>query len=132
MMILRGFQTTFVVLALTTVVHAQQVASKDLVRSPAAVMATIPAQTEQELGHAKGCAEMGAGFVDGVTLNEDKRTRKLKVGLVKISTTKLVIGTEIIATAKLQICRVPNVNPRQTERHILRSIGDHVAAPICF
>ena len=101
-MILQVFQTTFVVLALTTVVHAQQVASKDLVRSPAAVMATIPAQTEQEPGHAKGCAEWGAGFVDSVTLNEDKRTRKLKVGLVKISITKLVIGTEIIATAKLQ------------------------------
>ena len=90
-------------------VHAQQVASKDLLRSPAAATATIPAQTPEELDHPNGCSKMGVGFADGVTLDEDRKPRKLRVGLVEISTSKLPIGSEVIATAKLQNIDIKSV-----------------------
>jgi len=101
-MILRVFQTLFLLLGLPMMVHAQQVASKDLLSSPAAAAATTAAQSPEEPEHANGCSKMGLGFADGVTLEEDKKPRKLGVGLVEISTRRLTLGSEITATAKLQ------------------------------
>lgn len=45
---------------------------------------------------------MGGGFVDGVTLTKDKKPRQIKVEMLGISDTKLILGTEIVATVKLQ------------------------------
>jgi hypothetical protein len=101
-MILRFLQTTFLVLGFATMACAQQVASTDLLRSPAAATPATPAQTPEESDHPNGCSKMGVGFADGVTLDEDRKPRKLMVGLVEISTSKLTIGSEVIATAKLQ------------------------------
>jgi hypothetical protein len=92
----------FLVMAVTIVVHAQQVASKDLLRPPAALAATAPHQVDEKPESSKGCSKMGGGIADGVTLGEDKLPRKISIDLVKISSTKLAIGSEIVATAKLQ------------------------------
>jgi len=108
-MILRVFQTVFLLLGFATMALAQQVASRDLLRSPAAAAATASAQTSEESDHANGCSNMGVGFADGVTLDEDKKPRKLGVGLVEISARKLTLGTEITATAKLQNIGVKSV-----------------------
>jgi len=89
-------------MAVTVVVRAQQVASKDLVRPPVALTDTLPAQVDEKPEFPHGCSKMGVGYADGVTLGEDKVPRKISVGLVKISSTKLAIGNEIVATAKLQ------------------------------
>jgi len=102
MRILQIPQTTFLLIAFTITVHAQEIASKDLLRPPVAVMATAPAQAEEKPEYPKGCSKMGVGYADGVTLEEGKIPRKLTVELVKISSKKLTIGSEIIATAKLQ------------------------------
>src|SRR5262249_54285415 len=101
-MIVRVFQAVFLALRCAMVVYAQQVASKNLLPSPAVDAATTSAQAPEESDHANGCSQMGVGFADGVTLDEDKKPRKLGVGLVEISTTKLTLGSEILATAKLQ------------------------------
>src|SRR5262245_41239976 len=108
-MILRVFQTVFLLLGFATMALAQQVASKDLLRSSAAAAVTTSAQTSEESNHANGCSNMGVGFADGVTLDEDKKPRKLGVGLVEISARKLTLGTEITATAKLQNIGVKSV-----------------------
>jgi len=108
-MILRVFQTIFLALGFAAIAQAQQVASKDLLRSPAAATATTPAQPPEESDHADGCSKMGVGFADGVTLDEENKPRKLGVGLVEISTRKLMLGTEITATAKLQNLGVKSV-----------------------
>ncbi len=98
--ILRICQTTFLVFALTISLDAQQIASKHLLRQPVSV--TTPAQAEETPEYPNGCSKMGVGFADGVTLDQDKVPRKIRVELVKISKTKLAIGSEIVATAKLQ------------------------------
>ena len=100
-MMLRVFQAIFLVLGSTLIVHAQQIASRDLLRSTVTAD-TTSAQTPDESENANGCSKMGVGFADGVTLGEDKKPRKLGVGLVEISTTKLTLGSEITATVKLQ------------------------------
>jgi len=100
MTIPRVSQITLLVLAPTIMAHAQ-VASKDLLRLPAAFTARTPAETEQKMDQANGCPNK-SGFRDGVTLDPDKKPRKLKVELVKISSKKLPMDSEIIATAKLQ------------------------------
>jgi hypothetical protein len=96
----RIFQTTILTFTLTISVHAQHLASKDLLRPPVAV--TAPDQAEEKPEYPNGCSKMGVGFADGVTLAEDKTPRKLRVGLVKISRRKFTIGSEIIAAVKLQ------------------------------
>jgi hypothetical protein len=102
-MIRRVSQTAFLVFALTSMVHARRVATKDLLHSADSVTENVLAQIGQEGQHANGCKELNVGgYVDGVTLDEDKKPRKLSVKLAKISTTKLTIDREIIATAKLQ------------------------------
>jgi hypothetical protein len=102
MRLLRISQTIFLVMAVTVVVRAQQVASKDLLRPPVALTATAQAQVVEKPELPNGCSKMGVGYADGVTLGEDKAPRKISVDLVKISSTKLAIGSEIVATAKLQ------------------------------
>src|SRR5215470_4683875 len=104
--------------------HAQQVASKDLLRSAAAVTATTPKQTEQE--GQKGCEKLAVGrYVDGVTLDEDKKPRKLSVGLVEISTNKLTIGSEVTAIAKLQNIGSKSVQiPWSTDIHTTTDAQD--------
>lgn len=103
LMILRVLQTTMLVLGFASVVHAQRVASKDLLRPPAVATPATASQTAQEPDSANGCSSLHmAGIADGVTLDEDKKPRKLRVGLVEISSKKLAIGSEIVATAKLQ------------------------------
>jgi hypothetical protein len=100
--LLRVSPATAFLLALSVMVHAQQVASKDLVRETVTNKEATAAENPQEAEQTSGCSKMGVGFADGVTLAEDHRPRKLKVELVEISTKKLTIGSEIIATAKLQ------------------------------
>jgi hypothetical protein len=92
----------FLVMAVTVVVHAQQVASKDLLRPPVALAATTRAQVDEKPESPKGCSKMSGGIADGVTLGEDKKPRKISIDLVKISSTKFAIGSEIVAIAKLQ------------------------------
>jgi hypothetical protein len=65
--ILRIFQTVFLVFALTIVVHAQQIASKDLLRPPIAV--TAPAQADEKAEYPNGCSKMGVGYADGITFS---------------------------------------------------------------
>jgi len=98
----RIFQTTFITFALPIAARAQQVASKDLLRPPVPITATVPAQAEEKPKYPNGCSKMGVGFADGVTLDKEKVPRKIRVKLVKISSGKLAIGSEIVATAKLQ------------------------------
>jgi hypothetical protein len=99
MRILRAYQTIFVMIAVTGVARAQQVASKDLLGPPALL---APTQREEQPEVPKSCSRMGRGYADGVTLGEDKTPRTIKVDLLKMSRTKLALGSEIVATAKLQ------------------------------
>ena len=103
MKIQRISQAIFLLTTLTISARAQEIASKDLLRTATASSAMSPIQIEEKPENPNGCRKMGAGgYVDGVTLDEDKKPRKLRVELVEISTRKLTIGSEIIATAKLQ------------------------------
>jgi hypothetical protein len=102
MKILQISEATLLLITSTISVRAQEIASKDLLLPPAVFSATAPIQPNEKPEHPNGCAKMGVGYVDGVSLEEDKIPRKLGVELVKISSKKLAIGSEIIATAKLQ------------------------------
>ena len=101
-MMIRVFQTFLFAVGFASVVHAQEIASKNLLRPP--VPATVAAQSPatQESDAANKCGKMGVGFADGVTLAEDKKPRKLKVGLVDIGSKKLTKESEITATVKLE------------------------------
>lgn len=101
MRILRISQTLFLLMVVAGVVYAQQVASKDLLIPPVAHAVAAPAG-EEKPKYPKGCSKMDVGYADGVVLGEDNVPRKIVVDLVKISSTKLAIGSEIVATAKLQ------------------------------
>jgi len=92
----------FLLLGFAMMVRAQQVAFKSLLRPPAAVTVTPSTQNPEKSDQANGCAKRGVGFADGVTLDEDKKPRKLEVALDEISATKLTLGSEITAIAKLQ------------------------------
>lgn len=81
-------------------VHAQQIDSKDLLRQSA--VPNAPPQVPEKAENPKGCEKQAVGFADGVTLTKDNVPRKMKVELVKINETKLIEGSEIMATAKLQ------------------------------
>jgi len=59
MRILRISQTIFLVMAVTVVVRAQQVASKDLLRPPVALTATAQAQVVEKPEFPNGCSKMG-------------------------------------------------------------------------
>jgi hypothetical protein len=73
-------------------------------------------RAEERAEHPNGCPTMGVGFADGVTLNEDKVPRKIRVDLVEINRTRLVMGTEVTATAKLQnVGRKPIQIPWSTD-----------------
>jgi len=90
----------FLALVVATSVHAQEIATKDLLRPPGVDSAPIP--PEEHPKNPNGCSKMSTGFADGVTLQKDKEQREIRVELVRISTKKLAISSEIIATAKLQ------------------------------
>src|ERR1700739_674288 len=94
MRIRRIFQTTFLTFTLTISVQAQEIGSKNLIRPLVALTAS---QTEEMPQFPSGCSKMGTGFADGVTLDEDNVPRKIRVELVDISTTKLAIGSEVVA-----------------------------------
>jgi hypothetical protein len=80
--------------------NAQQIASTNLLRPCVADAAlTEPVEKSEE---SNECATGGVGFADGVTLNKDKVPRKIRVELVQIDRTRVVMGSEIAATAKLQ------------------------------
>jgi len=90
-----------VVLSLAGAASAQEVGSKNLT-SPAEVQQATQANANLE-PQFNECKELtGPGFVDGFTRDRDNKPRKLRVELVKISTLKLVLGSEITAIAKLQ------------------------------
>lgn len=72
MKILRISETTLLVIAFTIAAHAQEIASKDLLRPPIAVTATAPAQAEEKPEYPDGCSKMGVGYADGVTLGKAK------------------------------------------------------------
>jgi hypothetical protein len=94
------FRTVSLTLLMATSAEAQQVASQDLLRLPTVVAA--PSQKEEKPEYPNGCEKMGVGFVDGVTMAKDRIPRQIKVDLVSISDTNLIVGSEIIATMKLQ------------------------------
>jgi hypothetical protein len=102
MKIHRIAKVIFLLTTLTFSVRAQEIASKDLLRPPVVSSPMPSIQTEEKPEYPKGCSDMGVIYANGVTLDEDKKPRKLGVELVKISTKKLARGSEIIATAKLQ------------------------------
>lgn len=90
----------FLILLLPISVEAQQVASKDLLRSSAVVAA--PIQKNKKPEYPNGCKEMSGGVVDGVTVTKDRTPRQIKLEMLSISDTDLILGTEIVATVKLQ------------------------------
>jgi len=102
LMMIRVFQTLLFTAGFATAVHAQEVASKDLVRPPVAAIVSAPPPATQEPDSASKCGKMGVGFADGMTLAKDKKPRKLKVGLVEIGSKKLPKESEITATGKLE------------------------------
>jgi hypothetical protein len=86
---------------MATSAEAQQIASKDLLRPSTVVPA--PTQKAEKTEYPKGCEKMGGvGFADGVTMAKDNKPRQIKLELVSISDTNLIIGSEIVATVKLQ------------------------------
>jgi len=96
----RIIQPALLIFTLPISAHSQQTASKDLLR-PAVVDSA--AQTEETHEYPNGCSKMGTGgIVNGVTLANDKVPRQIRVDLVEINKTKLAIGSEVVATAKLQ------------------------------
>jgi hypothetical protein len=70
----RIFQTTILTFTFTISVHAQHIASKDLLRPPVAV--TAPDQAEEKPEYPNGCSKMGVGFADGLTLAEEQNTQE--------------------------------------------------------
>lgn len=96
----RTFRTFSLTLLMAASAEAQQVASKDLLRTATEIAA--PSQKVDEPEHPKGCEKMDFGIMDGVTLASDKRPRQIKVELVSVSDTTLIAGSEIVATVKLQ------------------------------
>jgi hypothetical protein len=97
---LRVFRTVSLTLLMATSAEAQQVASKDLLR-PSTVVAA-PTQKAEKPEYPKGCEKMGLGFADGLTMAKNNIPRQIKLELVSISDADLVIGSEIVATVKLQ------------------------------
>ena len=96
------FQALLFAVGFASPALAQEVASKDLVRPPLATTEPAPSPATQEPDHADKCSKMGVGFADGMTLAVDKKPRKLKIGLVEISSKILTKGSEITATVKLE------------------------------
>jgi hypothetical protein len=95
--LLRAASLTFLI---STSAEAQQAASKDLVRPTPVVAAST--QKDEKPEYLKGCEQTGVGFVDGVTIANDKIPRHIKVELVSINDTNLIIGSEIVATVKMR------------------------------
>jgi len=98
----RIIQTTFLAFTLPISIYSQQIASRDLLRPT--VVDSTPTQTEESHEYPDGCSKKvgEGGLRDGVTLPEDKVPRQIRVGLVEINGTRLAMGSEVVATAKLQ------------------------------
>lgn len=86
----------FLILLLPVSAEAQQVASKDLLNPSTDVAA--PIQKDEKPEYPSGCG----AFVDGVALTKDRTPRQIKLEMLSISDTDLILGSEIVATVKLQ------------------------------
>ena len=95
-------QTSFLAFTVPISIYSQQIASKDLLRPT--VVDSTPTQIEESHEYPDECSKKvgEGGFRDGVTLPEDKVPRQISVRLVEINGTKLAMGSEVVATAKLQ------------------------------
>jgi hypothetical protein len=84
---------------LTIPAHAQQIASADLAHPLVAIADANDKQEKDEV--LKECEKRG-GFRDGFTMAEDHEPRRIKVEVVKISSTQLEVGSDLEGTVKLQ------------------------------
>ncbi len=97
---LRLFQTTAFFLLIPISAEAQEIASKDLVRTSPIV--EEPSRAANKSEYPNGCEKMGVGFADGMAFAESKKPRQISVELVTLSNTNLILGSEIVATVKLR------------------------------